>query len=289
MNDSARNVPGGAVILVTGASSGIGQCCALFLAGKGYRVYGASRSAVSVPPSFPEGIDGHGVLPLRMDVTRDDSVRAGLDAVLQREGRLDIVINSAGMGIAGALEDTSPEEAREQFEVNLFGILRVCRAALPIMRRQRSGYIVNIGSIAGLIAVPYQGIYSASKFALEGLTESLRMEVRQFGIRVVLIEPGDHRTGFTRNRQLTSASSGESAYRDACARAIQRMAEDEESGALPDKVAQLAYRVIRSRNPRLRYTTGASVQRVAVWLKRLAPNGLVEKLVAAYYSREQDR
>jgi NAD(P)-dependent dehydrogenase (short-subunit alcohol dehydrogenase family) len=267
----------GPVVLVTGASSGIGQCCASLLARKGYRVYGASRSAGSA--------SGEGVVPLHMDVTMDDAVRAGCASVLEREGRLDILINSAGMGIAGALEDSSPEEAREQFEVNLFGVLRVCRAVLPIMRQQESGYIVNIGSIGGLIAIPYQGLYSASKFALEGLTECLRMEVKGFGIHVVLIEPGDHRTGFTKNRRFTLGLSENPAYRAAFARAIERMARDEQTGPPPDNVARVVYRVIRTRNPRLRYTAGTSAQRAAVWLKRLGPNALVEKIVTAYYSR----
>jgi len=167
----------------------------------------------------------------------------------------------------------------------LFGVLRVCRAVLPIMRQQGSGYVINIGSIGGVIAIPYQGLYSASKFALEGLTECLRMEVKSFGIRVVLIEPGDHRTGFTKNRELTAASSENPAYRVAFRRAIQRMATDEQAGPSPDRVAQLVYDVIQTRNPRLRYTAGPSAQRCAVWLKRFAPNALVERIVAAYYGR----
>jgi NAD(P)-dependent dehydrogenase (short-subunit alcohol dehydrogenase family) len=263
------------VVLVTGASSGIGLCCAALLAGKGYRVYGASRSATPASP----------VLPLEMDVTLDHSVRDACDSVLQREGRLDVLINSAGMGMAGSLEDTSLEEARAQFEVNLFGVLRVCGAALPSMRQRGSGYIVNIGSIGGLVAIPYQGIYSASKFALEGLTECLRMELKGFGIRVVLIEPGDHRTGFTKNRRFAERSSGNPAYRADFERAIRRMAADEQAGPLPDNVARLVYKVIRTRNPRLRYTTGSGAQRAAVWLKRFAPNALVEKIVSAYYAR----
>jgi len=264
------------VVLVTGASSGIGQCCASFLARKGYRVYGASRSASSANGA---------VAPLHMDVTVEDSVHAGCALVLEREGRLDVLINSAGMGIAGALEDTSPDEARGQFEVNLFGVLRVCRAVLPIMREQGAGHIVNIGSIGGLIAIPYQGLYSASKFALEGLTECLRMEVKGFGVRVVLIEPGDHRTAFTKNRQFTVGFSQNPAYRAASARALERMARDEQMGPPPDRVAKLVYHVIRMPNPRLRYTVGSSAQRWAVWLKRLAPNALVERVVTAYYSR----
>ena len=264
------------VVLVTGASSGIGQACASLLARNGYHVYGASRSA---------GSASDGVVPIHMDVTLDGSVREGCAVILEREGLLDVVINSAGMGIAGALEDTSPDEAREQFEVNLFGVLRVCRAVLPTMRQQGSGYIVNIGSIGGLVAIPYQGVYSASKFALEGLTECLRMEAKAFGIHVVLIEPGDHRTGFTKNRRFTVGSPENPAYGAALARAIQRMAADEQAGPSPENVARLVHKVIRMRNPRLRYTAGPGAQRVAAWLKRLAPNALVERVVTYYYGR----
>ena len=220
-----------------------------------------------------------------MDITLDDSVRAACDSMLEREGRLDVLINGAGMGIAGAVEDTSSEEALGQFEVNCFGVLRVCRAVLPVMRQQKSGYIVNIGSIGGVIGIPYQGLYSASKFALEGLTECLRMEVKDFGIRVVLIEPGDHRTGFTKNRRFTAGSSENKIYRTAFARAIQRMANDELAGPAPDGVAELVCAVTQMRNPRLRYTAGPSAQRWAVWLKRFAPNALVERIITAYYTR----
>jgi NAD(P)-dependent dehydrogenase (short-subunit alcohol dehydrogenase family) len=258
------------VTLVTGASSGIGACCADFLARNGYIVYGASRSATA----------GEGVAPLRMDVTSDASVHEACQQVLEREGRLDVLINSAGIAIAGSVEDTSIEEARLQFEANFFGVLRVCRAALPVMRQQGRGYIVNIGSIGGLIGIPYQGMYSASKFALEGLTECLRMEVRDFGIRVVLIEPGDHRTALTANRRVLASGS---AYRTRFERAVGRMAADEQRGPLPDEIARLVHRAICAENPPLRYTVGPRSQRAAVWLKRLAPYRVVERVVADYY------
>ena len=152
------------------------------------------------------------VTMLNADVTDDRSVEQAVATVLDREGRLDIVVNNAGMGIAGPVENTSIEQAKRQLEVNFFGAFRVCRAVLPAMRSQRSGYIVNIGSIGGLVAIPYQAMYSASKFALEGLSEALRMEVRSFGIRVVIIEPGDHKTALTENRQVTEMSGGADAY-----------------------------------------------------------------------------
>lgn len=260
------------MVLVTGASSGIGACCATLLAKNGDRVYGGSRGAVTAP----------GVEPLTLDVTDNASVAQAIETILMREGRLDVLVNNAGFGIAGAIEDTSIDEAREQFEVNFFGILRLCRAVLPGMRQQQAGYIVNIGSIGGLIAIPFQGFYSASKFALEGLSEALRLEVRPFGIRVVLIEPGDHRTSFTQNRLSTRNSTSDSPYRDRSQRAIARMASDEQGGPSPEGIARLLNKVLNHPNPRLRYTVGPAAQRAAVWLKRALPYAAIEKIMQYY-------
>jgi NAD(P)-dependent dehydrogenase (short-subunit alcohol dehydrogenase family) len=266
---------GGRIVLVTGASSGFGLCIAAYLAERGYRVYGASRSATTAS----------GATPLALDVTNDASVAQVIESILRREGRLDVLVNNAGFGIAGAIEDTSIEEAITQFEVNFFGVVRMCRAALPAMRRQRSGYIVNIGSIAGLVAIPYQGLYSASKFALEGLSEALRLEAGPFGVRVVLIEPGDYHTSFTQNRRSAAASGGGSAYREPFERAVGRMVADENGGSGPDAIARLLHRVITRPRPRLRYTTGSCAERAAVWLKRAMPYAVIEKMMQAYYSR----
>jgi short-subunit dehydrogenase len=262
------------VVLVTGASSGIGACCAAYLSKTGYRVYGGSRGAVTAT----------GVEALTLDVADDASVTRAIETIVAREGRLDVLVNNAGFGIAGAIEDTSIDEAREQFEVNFFGVLRMCRAALPIMREQEAGYIVNIGSIGGLIAIPFQGFYSASKFALEGFSESLRLEVRGFGIHVVLIEPGDHRTSFTRNRRSTRGSAAGSPYRNRFERAIARMASDEQGGPSPDGIARLLYKVLNRPDPRLRYTVGPAAQRAAVWIKRTMPYAVMEKIMQDYYS-----
>jgi NAD(P)-dependent dehydrogenase (short-subunit alcohol dehydrogenase family) len=257
------------VVLVTGASSGIGLACATYLAERGFRVYGTSRQSAA---------DITGVTMLTADVTDDSSVEQAVATVLAREGRLDIVVNNAGMGIAGSIEDTTVEEAKRQLEVNFFGAFRVCRAALPAMRNRRSGYIVNIGSIGGLIALPYQGMYSASKFALEGLSEALRMEVRPFGIRVVLIEPGDHKTGLTQSRHVTKNTYGRTFEV-----ALARTERDEQNGPGPEQVARLLYRIVNQDNPRLRYTVGPGAQRVSVWLKRLLPNSLMEYGVRRYF------
>ena len=263
------------MVLVTGASSGIGACCAALLAEQGCRVYGGSRGTVSAS----------GVEPLTLDVADDASAARAIETILAREGRLDVLVNNAGFGIAGAIEDTSIEEARAQFEVNFFGAHRMCRAALPGMRQQKSGYIVNIGSIGGLIGIPFQGFYSASKFALEGFSEALRLEVRPFGVHVVLIEPGDHRTSFTQNRQSTRGSGAGSAYGDRFQRSIARMAADEQSGPGPEAIAQLLHKVIRNPSPRLRYTVGPVAQRAAVWLKRALPYAVLEKIMQSHYSR----
>jgi len=263
------------VVLVTGASSGIGRACAEFLAARGYSVYGASRRPAAT------GL----VEPITMDVRDDASVRDAVAEVIAREGRIDIVVNNAGISIAGAVEDTSIEEAREQFDVNFFGVVRVCRAVLPVLREQRSGYIVNIGSIGGLVAIPFQGLYSASKFALEGFSESLRLEVSRFGVHVVLIEPGDHRTGLTSNRQKTAESRSNPAYRDLFRRAVERTAADEQNGPDPRAVALLLHRIVGNHRPRLRYTVGPIPERATIWLKRLMPYSLVEKVMNAYFSR----
>jgi NAD(P)-dependent dehydrogenase (short-subunit alcohol dehydrogenase family) len=256
-------MPGARVVLVTGASSGIGKACAELLPIYGFKVYPASR----YHPEFP------------LDVTRDASVQRLVREIVEKEGRIDAVVNNAGIAIAGAVEDTTPEEALHQFETNFLGVLRVTRAALPHMRRQGSGNVINIGSIGGLLAIPYQGLYSASKFALEGLTESLRLEVRQFGIHVTIVEPGDHRTGLTRSRVRTAAST----YGTRADRAIGQMARDEQAGPDPIGVARVVLRVLESRRPRLRYTSGPLIQRAAVLLKRVAPYSLIERVMEIYY------
>ena len=183
---------GKSVVLITGASSGIGKACADHLAQLGFTVYGASRTI--------ENLGEVRWTPLVMDVDQDGAVTHGVELVRAQAGQLDIVVNCAGFGIAGSVEDTTLEEAKAQFDTNFFGTVRLCQAALPGMRQQGAGLIVNMSSLAGLLGLPFESFYSASKFALEGLTEALRLEVAPFGVRVVLIEPGNFRTGFTAKR-----------------------------------------------------------------------------------------
>lgn len=265
------------VALVTGASSGIGRACAAELHAAGWRVFGASRRA-GAGQLAPEGF---ALLP--MDVDSGESVERAVAALLEQSGgRLDLVVNCAGWGIAGSVEDTSVEEARRQFETNLFGVWRVCRAVLPALRRQRSGTVVNVGSLAGLIGIPFQGAYSASKFALEGLTEALRMELRPFGVRVALLEPGDFRTEFTA-RRVYAAAADSPAYAARMRRAVGVMEHDERHGADPREAARAVLRIARARRPRLRYTAGPPFARALPLLRRLLPAGLFEWGVRRYY------
>lgn len=182
----------------------------------------------------------------------------------RREQRIDVVVNCAGFGIAGAIEDTPLELAQAQFNTNVFGVMRMCRRVLPLMRGQGAGLIVNVTSIAGELSLPFQGWYSGSKFAVEGLSEALHAEVAPFGIDVVLVQPGDFKTGFTAARRVANGSG--SAYADRVDRALAIAAADEQSGADPVEVAKLIARIINSRRRRLRYVVGPSAQE---WLMRL--------------------
>lgn len=268
------------VILITGASSGFGQACAAYLSERGYRVYGTSRR---VPAGEVQAVAPNWWM-IHMDVTDDDSVRDAVALVMSREETLDGVFNNAGAGISGAIEETTMAEAKALFETNFFGVLRVCQAALPIMRQQGYGHLVTTSSIGGRIAVPFQGFYNASKFALEGLIETLRYEVAPLGMQVVLIEPGDFQTGFTGSRRyVAQAQSPDSPYAAAFRQTMQVVETDETTGSQPVLIASLLLRILATPNPRLRYTVGAAFQRIAVVLKGLLPWRLFEFALAKYY------
>lgn len=267
------------VVLITGASSGIGRACAEHLARRGYRVFGTSRRAPFPPSPAPAGQPAL----IYMDVTDEESVRQAVKWIVHQAGRLDVVVNNAGFGIAGSVEDTSIEEAKAQLETNFFGVLRVCRTVLPVMRAQGGGLVVNISSLGGVIALPFQALYSASKFAVEGLTEALRLEAQPFGIRVTLVEPGDMRTGFTDRRVRVAASGEGSAYRARFERTLQVVEHDERHGGAPEAVAVLLERIIRLPRPAPRYRVGPVFQRLAAVLKGVLPACLFEWALAKYY------
>ncbi len=216
-----------------------------------------------------------------MDVRDGAAVTGAVARIVAEAGRLDGVVNNAGFGIVGAVEDTSVDEAKDLFDTNFFGALRVCRAVLPHFRAAGRGTVVNVSSIGGRIGLPFQGLYSASKFALEGLTEALRMEAKPLGIRVVLVEPGDTRTGFTAHRRRTLTVS--EAYRPRLERALTRVERDERTGTDPAAVARLVRRILRHPNPRPCYTVGNPAQRLAAVARGVLPGRLFEWGIMWYY------
>lgn len=249
--------------------------CADYLAERGCNVYRASRSLPA--PGLNDSACLH------IDITRADSVNACVRQIAEKEGRIDVVLNCAGYGIAGSIEDTSIEEVKAQFETNFFGAIRVCQAVLPLMRQQQAGLIVHISSIGGLLSLPFQGIYCASKFALEGAMEALRMEVSPFGIRVVLIEPGDLNTPFTAHRRKAMKSGENIVYRETFEKALSAMERYELNGPSPLAIAHLVERIINKRSPSCRYVRGSLSERAAIIMRMFLPSRVYERLLMKHY------
>ena len=260
------------VILITGASSGIGKASAEYLAQQGHTVFGTSR----YPGSYPKP---NNYTILQMDVTEIESIETAVNRIIQDKGKIDVLINNAGFGIAGAMEDISISKAKEQFETNFFGAVRLIKSVLPIMRKQDSGLIINISSIGGLIGLPYQGIYSASKFAIEGLTESLHKELHSSKIKITLVEPGDFKTSFTEKREIPKNAKLSTAFRNT----LKIIENDENNGQDPILIGKLLNKIINQSNPRLRYTVGAFDQKLAAFLKRILPNRLFDWIIMKHY------
>jgi len=276
----------GNVVMVTGASSGIGKSIAQILMENGYRVYGTSRrpkedidTIISGNSKSSEGL----IKMLQVDVRSEDSIKKAIDYIIKEEGKIDILINSAGFGIAGSVEDTSCEEAYEQFDTNFFGVLRMCHNIIPIMRINGKGIIINISSVAGLISIPFQSIYSASKFALEALSEALRIELKPFGINVVSIEPGDLKTGFTASRKIVSGANENSLYKERFTKSLNTMIKDESTGPSPYIVAKVVLKVLKKKNPPVRIVVGYKYK-MLVFLKRFVPAKFVLYVVSKIYS-----
>jgi len=253
------------VVLVTGASSGIGAAAARLLAGRGHTVVGVSRRGEA-----PAGVRAAG-----MDVDDDSSVRAGIADLLAEHGRLDVVVNAAGFGLGGPVETTPLADARDQLETNFWGTVRVTREALPALRAAGSGLIVNVSSLAGVFAIPFQAYYTASKFALEGWSEALAYEVAPFGIDVTLVEPGNISSGFTDGRREPDGVD-HGPYGDAYGRAIAIMVRDERDAVGPGVVAATIAAVVAARRPPRRVTSGSTGERSTVLLRRFLPPRLFE-------------
>ena len=254
------------VALVTGASSGIGRATARALQSAGFRVFGTSRRVAA------ECSDG--VTMLACDVTDDESVAKLVDRVLAEAGRIDLLVNNAGIGLLGGAEESSTEQAQALFDVNVFGVLRVTSAVLPAMRRQRKGRIINLSSVLGLIPAPYSALYASTKHAIEGYSESLDHELRPFGIRVVLVEPAYTRTSFEENlarpdRLLDIYDAARADMNGVLRKAI-------ETGDTPEVVAKTVVEAATASAPKRRYAAGKMARRVSI-LRRFVPESAFDK------------
>ncbi len=261
------------IILVTGASAGIGYACAARLAQGGSRIYAASRRGTAAP----------GCEPLVMDVNDDASVTAGIEKTLAANGRIDALVHCAGWGLAGAVEDTSTAEAKAQFETNFFGAHRLCRAVLPVMRKQGGGRIVLISSLAAYIPLPYQAFYSASKAALSNFAEALHLELRPHGIRVVCIEPGNFRTDFTGSRRRAAAWTPASTYAARSGASIAWMEKDEQNAPEPDAVVRRIVQAVQSDSIPLHQKVAIPFERLGVVLRMLLPWRVYEIIAARLF------
>src|SRR3954447_10197418 len=257
------------VALVTGASSGIGEAAAHDLRDAGFTVYGTSRKAAA-------GENRSGIVFLPLDVTNDESVAAVVREVLERSGRIDVLVNNAGLGIAGAAEESSIEQARALFDTNLFGSIRMTRAVLPQMRERRSGRIINLSSVLGLVPAPFGALYAATKHAMEGYSESLDHEVREQGVRVLLVEPAYTRTSFDANSIPADQPLAVYARRRQVSDGL--IAEAIKDGDEPSVVGKVIVAAATDTRPKLRYPAGPLARRVSK-LRRFAPSTLVDKQI----------
>lgn len=262
--------------LVTGASSGIGAAIAETLMADGYRVFAGARRTERMAKLAADG-----ALLLSLDLTDDASMVAAVNAVLAEGGRIDVLVNNAGYGSYGSLEEVPIDEGRRQFEVNVFGLARLTQLVLPSMRQRRSGAIVNISSMGGKIYEPFGAWYHATKFAVEGLSDSLRLELEPFGIRVIVIEPGGIRTdwaGISRDNLLTHSGAGPYAeYAQAHAKVL-AAGDTSPITSPPEAVAAVVSRALKARRPRARYPAAGGAGPI-LFLRKILPDRLFDRVL----------
>lgn len=262
------------VVFITGASSGIGKAIGEFLHHKNYMVYGTSRNPSNVESS---------IFPLvALDVRDSKSIQLAIAEVISKTGRIDVMINNAGVGITGPLEEIPLEEIKNNFDTNLFGPIEVMKAVLPQMRDQKQGLIINITSIAGYMGLPYRSVYSSSKGALELITEALRMEVKSFGIHITNVAPGDFATNIAAGRYHAPVVKG-SAYETTYGNTLNEMNTHVDSGSNPNQMAEAIYKIINTSNPKIHYKVGAFMQKFSIILKRILPDKMYEKMLMNHY------
>jgi len=263
------------VILITGISSGFGKETSRLLAERGHSVYGTVRKSCEADK---------GVNVVMMDLTDIVSIMRAVSEVVEREGRIDVLINNAGMHTGGAVETTSAETIRLQMETSFTGMVNLTREVLLVMRRNGGGTVINISSIGGLMGLPFQGFYSAAKFAVEGFSEALRMEVSGFNIRVVVINPGDFHTNNSANRRNFMAPTGpDDPYERQFRESVAIIERDEANGWHPAVLAKKVADIIEVRNPRHRYIIASFDQKLAVVLKKILPGKIFSAILASHY------
>ena len=267
-------------VWITGGSSGLGLATAKAFAEAGWQVIAGARS-------FTEEKQAEdGIIRLRLDVTDAESCRSFAEKALALSARVDALVCAAAVLVLGACENTTPEEYSRVMNTNFVGLTRMVQHALPVMRQQQSGRIVLFSSINGLLGIPFQSAYTASKHAIEGYAECLAMETRRFGIRVCLVEPGDHRGGSDHTRLHAAGEGEDSAYRAAYASACAAIHRDETGGLLPDALGQKVVRNTLRRHMRFRLRVAKFDQHLAVWLHRFLPNWVSSLVLRIYYGAD---
>lgn len=261
------------VILITGISSGFGKAMAERLCSDGHTVYGTHRRVVDQIP---------GVHYIAADATDDAQVEKAVSAVIEAEGKIDVFINNAGMGIGGPLEFSTIEDARKQMDVNYLGMVRFLHFVVPAMRKGGGGRIICLSSIGGLMGLPFQGLYSASKYAIEGYCEALRLEVKPFNIKVVVIEPGDFSTGFTATRHCVGDSEAYEVY-SSYKRSLESIEKDENTGLKPEFLASKISSIVSCKRPKYHYIIATFVQRLSVFAKAVLPSSWFAWILKLYY------
>jgi len=262
------------VVLITGASSGIGKSIGVYLASQNYKVYGTSRN--------PKQEELNGIHFIQLDVTNQESVLNAIGTLIQKENRIDYLINNAGVGITGPMEEIPEEEQKKIFETNYFGPLRVINTVLPHMRSRRSGFIINVTSIAGHMGLPFRGFYSASKGALELSTEAYRMELKAFNIKMTNVAPGDFATNIASGRYHAPIQD-KSPYKDVYAKSLKLMDEHVDHGKDPDLMAKSVFAIMQNSNPKIHYKVGDATQKLSVFLKHILPDKVFESLLLKHY------
>ena len=260
-------------ILITGITSGFGRAMAEKLSAEGHKVYGTFRK---------ESERLSGVTYIQCEVTDAAQAEAAVKQVLEAEGRIDVFINNAGMGIGGPLEFCSLEDARRQMDVNWMGMVNFLHFVVPAMRSAGGGRIICFSSIGGLMGLPYQGLYSASKYAIEGYCEALRLELRGTGIFVTVVEPGDFSTGFTAQRKSVSGPEVAAAY-PGYARSLASIEHDELSGLKPDYLAGKIAKIVKAKRPPYNIIIASFVQKLSVWVKAIVPRRTFAWILSLYY------